>query len=213
MIGYDWIRMVSLPSDRISQTENKGEPAMTELDKIKRAQMYLLKLADGIDPISGQAIEEDSVLNNLRLARCFFYTAGILQQVIDNGGEVGSKRAQKKLPFALTSEQLAQVRLSDTPISLTAFTAAVNEVIDAEQMSKLSHNRVSDWLVQKGLLQEETLLNGRSTKIITDLAGDFGITRETRQNPYGKSYDVNLYNREAQQFLLDNLDSILQQPQ
>ncbi|MFQ8600445.1 MAG: hypothetical protein ACLSAP_07545 [Oscillospiraceae bacterium] len=172
----------------------------------------MLKLAEGIDPISEQAVEEDSVLNNLRLARCFFYTAGILQQVIDNGGEVGAKKAQKKLPFSPTPEQLAQVRLSDAPISLTAFTAAVNEVIDAEQMSKLSHNRVSDWLVQKGLLQEETLLNGRSTKIITDLAGDFGITRETRQNPYGKSYEVNLYSREAQQFLLDNLDSILQQP-
>ena len=48
---------------------------MTELETIQRAKMYLDKLAQGIDPISGQEIPNDSVLNNVRLARCFFYVS------------------------------------------------------------------------------------------------------------------------------------------
>ena len=46
---------------------------MTEIDIMKRAKMYLDNLSQGIDPISGQEVPEDSVLNNVRLARCFFY--------------------------------------------------------------------------------------------------------------------------------------------
>lgn len=59
---------------------------MTELETMQRAKMYLDKLAQGIDPISRQEIPKDSVLNNVRLARCFFYVSGILDQVIANGG-------------------------------------------------------------------------------------------------------------------------------
>ena len=70
---------------------------MTELETVQRAKMYMDKLAQGIDPISGQELPEDSALNNVRLARCFFYVSGILDQVIANGGVVGAK--QKKNPF------------------------------------------------------------------------------------------------------------------
>ena len=63
---------------------------MTEIDIMKRAKMYLDNLSQGIDPISGQEVPEDSVLNNVRLARCFFYVSGILEQVIENGGKVVS---------------------------------------------------------------------------------------------------------------------------
>ena len=68
---------------------------MTELEIMQRAKMYLDKLAQGIDPISGDEVPEDSVLNNVRLARCFFYVSGILQQVIDNGGTVVRLQGQK----------------------------------------------------------------------------------------------------------------------
>ena len=63
---------------------------MTELEIMQRAKMYMEKLAQGIDPISDQEIPEDSVLNNVRLARCFFYVSGVLDQVIANGGKVAS---------------------------------------------------------------------------------------------------------------------------
>lgn len=62
---------------------------MTELETMQRAKMYMDKLAQGINPISGEEIENDSVLNNVRMARCFFYVSGILDKVIANGGKIG----------------------------------------------------------------------------------------------------------------------------
>ena len=82
---------------------------MTELETVQRAKMYMDKLAQGIDPISGQELPEDSALNNVRLARCFFYVSGILEQVIQNGGQVG---AVEKVDFMITPEQLANVKVS-----------------------------------------------------------------------------------------------------
>ena len=55
---------------------------MTELETVQRAKMYMDQLSQGIDPISGRELPEDSALNQIRLARCFFYVSGILEQVI-----------------------------------------------------------------------------------------------------------------------------------
>ena len=84
---------------------------MTELETMQRAKMYLDKLAQGIDPISNQEIPEDSVLNQVRLARCFFYVSDVLGRVIANGGTVGAHT--RNVDFSITPEQLARVRIMD----------------------------------------------------------------------------------------------------
>ena len=86
-----------------------GRKDMTELEIMQRAKVYMEKLAQGIDPISDQEIPEDSVLNNVRLARCFFYVSGVLEQVIANGGRVVST-PQKD--FSITDEELRRVNPS-----------------------------------------------------------------------------------------------------
>ena len=80
---------------------------MNDLQTLQRAKLYMDKLSQGIDPISDTECPMDSVLNNVRLARCFFYVSGILDQVIANGGEIGVK--VKKTEFSLTAAQLASV--------------------------------------------------------------------------------------------------------
>ena len=51
---------------------------MTELETMQRAKMYMDKLAQGIDPLTNQEVPEDSTLNNVRLARCFFLISWLL---------------------------------------------------------------------------------------------------------------------------------------
>ena len=75
---------------------------MNELDTMKRAKMYLDKLSRGIDPISGSALPLDGVLSNVRLSRCFAYVSGILEQVIENGGVDGRRKAPRKPPVSVT---------------------------------------------------------------------------------------------------------------
>ncbi len=45
---------------------------VTELDKLQRAKEYLGSLAQGLDPFTGEELAKDTVLNNVRLSRCFF---------------------------------------------------------------------------------------------------------------------------------------------
>ena len=100
---------------------------MTELETLQRAKMYMEKLAQGIDPITGVELPEDSALNNVRLARCFFYVSGVLDRVIANDGYIGAKPKVKRVPFAITPEELTQVLVSEEPLRITEFVKGINE--------------------------------------------------------------------------------------
>ena len=178
---------------------------MTELETVKRAKMYMDKLAQGIDPITDCELPYDSALNNVRLARCFFYVSDILRQVIDNGGQVG---AVKKTDFVITAAQLANVKPKSTPIRITEFAELLTKYVDPLHVKKLSATKLTNWLIYKGFLVKETMPDGRSRRVPTPAGRALGMTTQMRQTRDGEYlavyYDVN-----AQQFLLDNLHGIL----
>ena len=179
---------------------------MTELETVQRAKMYMDKLAQGIDPISGQDLPEDSALNNVRLACCFFYVSGILEQVIQNGGHVG---AVEKVDFMITPEQLANVKVSPYPIRITEFTEALLQAVGVSTMKKPSAIKVNNWLEQQGFLAKESTPDGKSRRIPTASGRSLGMTTQLRQSRDGE-YLAIYYDSNAQRFLLDNLYTILQ---
>ena len=184
----------------------KGGIPMTELETMQRAKMYMDQLAQGIDPISGQEVPQDSVLNNLRLARCFFYVSGVLDQVIRNGGQVSTAR---KAEFSITPEQLAQVQIAPHPIRITEFADTLLQAVDSKTMKRLSAVKITNWLTQKGFMTKESTPDGKNRRVPTDLGRKLGMTTQLRQSPDGE-YLAIYYDSDAQRFLLDNLHAILQ---
>ena len=182
---------------------------MTELETVQRAKMYMDKLSQGIDPISGLELPEDSALNNIRLARCFFYVSGILDQVIRNGGQVG---AVEKAEFSITPDQLSQVQISPYPIRITEFTDALLQAIGTSTMKKPSAVKINNWLEQQGLLAKEPTPGGKNRRVPTAAGRNIGMTTQLRQSRDGE-YLAIYYDPNAQRFLLDNLLAILQNPQ
>lgn len=179
---------------------------MTELDTMKRAKMYMDKLAQGIDPISGQEIPEDSVLNQVRLARCFFYVSGVLDQVIGNGGQVGSK--PKRVEFSLTPEQYASLQVSAYPVRISEFAELLHRAADNPEMRKPSTTVITNWLLEKGFLVKESGPDGKPRRVPTEQGRRIGMRTETRQGQYGE-YTAVYYSTEAQRFLVDHLREIL----
>ena len=111
---------------------------MTEIEIMQRAKMYMDKLSQGVDPVTDEEMPEDSVLNNVKLARCFFYVSGVLQQVINNGGIVSGKAPKiKKVDFAITPEQITKIEIPRYPIRITEFVEMLNDAVDAPEMKKL----------------------------------------------------------------------------
>lgn len=183
-----------------------GRKDMTELETMQRAKMYMEKLAQGIDPISGQEIPEDSVLNNVRLVRCFFYVSGILDQVIANGGKVVS--TQKKA-FSITEEELRRANPSQEPVRITQFVELIMNTIDDPDRKRLGTTTITDWLLEKGFLSKQTDADGKSKRLPTAMGERIGLTVKLREGKNGV-YQAVYYSEEAQQFLLDHLIEILQ---
>lgn len=181
---------------------------MTELETMQRAKMYMDKLAQGVDPITNREMNDDTVLNHVRLARCFFYVSDVLGQVIANGGVVGAK--PKKNPFAITPDQLKQVQLSEEPIRVTQLAERITEVTNDPQMSKLRTTVITDWLLEKGFLEKQTTPEGKTNRIPTYNGLMLGLSMQTLQGQYGE-YQAVLYNIQAQRFVLDNLHGMLEE--
>lgn len=180
---------------------------MTELEMMQRAKMYMDKLAQGIDPITNQELPEDTVLNNVRLARCFFYVSDILNQVIANGGMIGGK--PKREPFSVSMEQLAKIQLSREPVRVTQIVEMISGVADNPQMKKLSTTVITNWLLEKGFLEKQTGPDGKSRRVPTHNGIQIGLSTQIRQGQYGEYQSV-VYDICAQQFILDNLEAMLE---
>ena len=177
---------------------------MTELETMQRAKMYLDKLAQGIDPISGQEIPNDSVLNNVRLARCFFYVSGILDQVIANGGRVISGEKN----FYITQEEISRLQPSQEALRITQF---ADRVYDPAR-KRLKATTITNWLIEKGFLEKRVDEAGKSKRLPTAAGEQLGLSVREMQGKAGPFQAVS-YGANAQRFILDHLMDILREEQ
>ena len=162
-------------------------------------------MAEGTDPISGQPVPTGDSLANPRLSRCFQYVSGILEKVIQNGGQVG---AVEKPPFTITPQQLANVQLTGEPLRIADFVDRILRATNYEGMKKLSPVKLTNWLLKNGFLAQELGEDGKPHRVPTAVGKDLGISAkmcEYNGNEYlGIFYDIN-----AQNFLLDHILSII----
>lgn len=181
---------------------------MTELEIMKHAKGYLDKLAQGIDPISGRRVPEDSTLNQLRLARCFQYVSGVLQQVIDNDGYVGRKPSISKEPFVLSSEALSSFRPSEQPMFISDFCGLLYTHNGNDEMRLPSSTKISNWLLEQGYLLKETDKTGKSHRFASEKGNQLGILSQKVSGKYGEYY-ATYYYAQAQRFLAEHINEIL----
>jgi len=179
---------------------------MTELEKMKHAQSYILDLANGVDPISKETMSEDTCLNNVRLSRCFFYVAEVLGQVINNGGHVG--KGYEAVEFVLTEEFKARIPISDRPMGITDFVKSINDVAMEFGMKRVPITAFTNWLMENEYLKENSFGTSKK-KIPADKGTGIGIYTREYTTDHGTFTQV-MYNVEAQRFLIESLDVIVE---
>jgi len=178
------------------------------IELLKRAKNYIEALANGIDPIIGDVLQNETILNNVKISRCLFFVSGVLKEVIDNGGQVMhiTKKAIK-IPFSITPEQKAKIELSTVPLQITEFVARINAQIDECTQGKIPPNWFTTYLVEEGYLTVINI-NGNKHKEPTDAGKKLGIITEW-VDYLDKHYARIKYDENAQRFLLDNLDEVI----
>ena len=182
---------------------------MAELEKVINAKGIMDKLAEGVNPITGELLPEDTVLNNVSLSRGFFFISDVLRQVIENDGVTARRMRNKQMlpPFTITDELRSQIEISATPTMIKHFTDRINALIDDSVMRRLKVTALTTWLMNNGLLYEE-IINDKKRKKPTESGEKLGISSEAREGQYG-GYLAILYNESAQRHIAGNLDQII----
>ncbi len=185
---------------------------MTELDKLKKAQLIIEKLANGLNPSTGELVPEEEIINDVKISRCFFYISDVLKNLIVENEKSeeqlnGVTKNHPILPFSLTKDQVSTLQTSPKPISCSEIAKYLNSFIDQSIKEKITPNMINSWLLHLGLLTINIDDDGRKRKCPTDQGQSFGITTARRFSKYG-SYAVTVYNEDAQQFIYDNIDAI-----
>ena len=96
----------------------------------------LEKLANEIDPQTGYEIE-DSILKSSFNKRLLLEASRIIDVLLklDYNSTIQDKR--RKYPFFLKDEDKRRIQLSATPITISAFTYKINEVINEATMKRM----------------------------------------------------------------------------
>lgn len=194
---------------------------MDNTELIERAKMYLKLLSDGVHPITGVEIPNDSVFMDERVLKCFDFITDILDEYVDLKKKVKKLEAEKdkntvviykKQEFNITREQIDSIKLSKEPVTVLSFMKNINAVIDADTTEKLSSKRINKWLTDKGFFESKKVQTVVNKTVLTpsELANKIGITCEdTVDKKTGEVKSQIKLEPSAQLFIVENLEEII----
>lgn len=104
--------------------------------------------------------------------------------------------------------ELEKFKYSIDPISVSEIAKRIYAIADNDNMEKVSYRQINQWLLNIGMLYLYDFGGRKPLKRPTEEGNKIGIIVENRMGRYG-NYQVVLYNKEAQHFILDNLDAVI----
>ena len=174
---------------------------MIDVSKLRTAQDWIEKLANGINPLTLESVKDDDVVNNVHISRCLFFVSEMLGKI-----ETSESSPKKKKSFWMSACNTEQIVIS-APCGIAQFVKTINGYIPSE-MKPLSVVAVIKWLRKNGYLSEVKIDDKRKTNLPTEKGNKLGITIKVQQNLEGQDYQRVVYDISAQRFMLENIESI-----
>ena len=176
-----------------------------DLNKLETAIIYMDRLADGKDPVNNTQIDHVPI-NDPNVIRCLWFVKEVLQAVSRNNGKVGPGKP-KAAEFPLECLEKFQY---EGDKSITYFLNQLKDLAEDPQVKGIAPKRITDWLKAKGYLDVKiNKYTGKNETVVTEAAGEFGIYTEPRVSSMGREYNAVLYNQKAQEYLVSNMQKIL----
>lgn len=176
---------------------------MEKEEKLLLADEYISSLAKGLHPITKAVLPEDSVINDVKIVRCLYFVSEAIKEAMN----CDKKKAERKKPFSISQNEISRFKISNGEITISAIVRKLNELKSDENMVKLTSKPITQWLLDCDLLQEVEE-NGKTVKRPTESGKSMGMSVRRMMTDHG-FFNAVVYNSKAQQFLLDNLLSIL----
>lgn len=162
-------------------------------------------MIQGVNPLTGMEVKSDDIINDIKIARCLVYVSDILRQVIENGGIKPARQTSriKKSNFFMTEAQRNMLCPTSNYVFAKQIAENINALTEENDCSKFQAKWIADFFFQIGMME---VIDGK--KHATEAGKSIGIKTEFRTTPYG-SYWVNSYSPQAQQFLFDHLNAVI----
>ena len=173
---------------------------MTEIEEIKYAKSIIESLARGVNPLNGETILDDEVINNVKISRCLFYVVDVLEKLCQGGYPKKGKKV--KVPFIIKEGELDNFDYTDDGISISDIAKKINDLVGYDGR-KIKRGLIIDWLIEDGFIVENEI-NGCKYKLPTGKGNEAGIYTEERFGNSGK-YEVVMYNKNAQRMIIEHL--------
>lgn len=184
-----------------------------EINELMELLDYAEKLKDGIDPTTGIDFTEDTILKSPSVRRYNQKVAEILKNIIRNirGSEIhdyNSTPNRAKIPYTLSIEKKQAFLYAANYVSISKLVYHMNSLCEP-YMRKIRAVEITEYLQKYGYLKTEEMDNGRNYKVATERGHRLGIVNEKHTNKYGNDYSVNMYDKNAQKFIVNNIEKIL----
>ena len=176
------------------------------LDDLDEMQYFADMLAKGIDPTSKLNFSNQDTI--MVLPKVISYNKKVYELIdlVKNGKK---NRGKISIPFMLTDNNKKKIQLSEEMISISDFCKMINEkVVVCKSMNKLKATQIVSGLVKLGFLIND-MYDNKEIKVPTKKGLEIGIQKVSKINSCGDEYFVNLYNKDAQKYIIDNIDDIL----
>lgn len=166
---------------------------MNDIEKMQNATKIIECLANGVHPITGEILKE-TIFDEPEVIRSLFYVKDVLQ------GKIKPASKSQKDKFTITDNLRLEDFLRDEPICLSPF---VGKIKEANNGVGPSTSKIWDLLIDKGYLYEGTNLEGKNTKLPTELGKQNGLSYVERHRSSGKDYFAVEYNRRGQELIIE----------
>ena len=184
---------------------------MFDKSAIEQAKEYIKEMANGINPLTGEVVLDNDLINDVKISRCLFFVSEVLDEYCDLLEKAMKKVKRssriKKSNFYATYEDLADFNYSSGPMYLSDIIKEINQCFQKENMKKITFKALSNWLVINGYLTLSVREDGKNEKLPTPLGEELGI-KAIQKHYNNRKYHLCLYDINAQRFIIENIEEI-----
>lgn len=187
---------------------------MLDINKLRNAYKVINQLSQNKNPFAEEEltleiVQSAEVQAALRDAAEVIAVYGKIMKLVSQSTNFSVAGKSQKKDFSVTPEEIAQLKTTEMPLSISFVVKNINDSIPAivnEQMRKLTAPGLGRWLMSMGYLQMAD--NGKN-KVASEKGVALGIVTEQRESQYSsEGYYVNYYPQTVQQFIFDNLPAV-----
>ena len=191
-----------------------------ETKVLERAEMMLRKLSNGVNPLTEETLPENDTCRQERISKCLLYVADYLQKNVcpkpipeKKQKNPAPKRDREKPSenLVLTEDMLSKFEIQEEPQSLSSIVRKVNSLIPrGSAMVQIVYADIAEVLTQAGILQKQEGVAGKETNLPTPHGEELGFAR-TEADIRGHFSVFTKCNKDAQKFVLDNIQKVVEQ--